>query len=45
MYPADLKYTRDHEWVRVHGELADVGGTLALAIDDDGVHHVTFSLR
>lgn len=27
MYPADLKYTRDHEWVRVHGELADVGIT------------------
>ena len=27
------------------GELADVGGTLALAIDDDGVHHVTFSRR
>lgn len=27
MYPADLKYTRDHEWVRVHGDLADVGIT------------------
>lgn len=27
MYPADLKYTRDHEWVRVQGELADVGIT------------------
>lgn len=27
MYPADLKYTRDHEWVRVQGDLADVGIT------------------
>lgn len=27
MYPADLKYTRDHEWVRVDGDLADVGIT------------------
>ncbi len=27
MYPADLKYTRDHEWVRVDGGHADVGIT------------------
>jgi glycine cleavage system H protein len=27
MYPADLKYTRDHEWVRTTGDLADVGIT------------------
>ena len=27
MYPADLKYTRDHEWVRVDGDHADVGIT------------------
>jgi glycine cleavage system H protein len=27
MYPADLKYTRDHEWIRVTGDLADVGIT------------------
>lgn len=25
--PADLKYTQDHEWVRVEGELAVVGIT------------------
>lgn len=27
MYPADLKYTKDHEWVRVSGGLAHVGIT------------------
>ena len=27
MYPADLKYTRDHEWIRVDGDTADVGIT------------------
>ena len=27
MYPAELKYSRDHEWVRVDGDLADVGIT------------------
>jgi len=27
MYPADLKYTRDHEWVRLEGDLATVGIT------------------
>ena len=26
-YPADLKYTRDHEWIRVTGDTADVGVT------------------
>ena len=27
MYPSDLKYTKDHEWVRVSGERAQVGIT------------------
>jgi glycine cleavage system H protein len=27
MYPADLKYTKDHEWIRVTGDTADVGIT------------------
>jgi glycine cleavage system H protein len=27
MYPADLKYTKDHEWVRVNGSEAEVGIT------------------
>ena len=27
MYPTDLKYTTDHEWVRVNGEEAVVGIT------------------
>lgn len=27
MYPADLKYTRDHEWIRVSGSEATVGIT------------------
>jgi glycine cleavage system H protein len=27
MYPADLKYTKDHEWVRVSGGQARVGIT------------------
>lgn len=26
-YPADLKYTKDHEWIRVAGEVAEVGIT------------------
>jgi len=26
-YPRDLKYTKDHEWVRVEGETATVGIT------------------
>jgi len=27
MYPSDLKYTRDHEWVRLEGDQARVGIT------------------
>lgn len=27
MYPADLKYTKDHEWVRVEGDTGAVGIT------------------
>jgi glycine cleavage system H protein len=27
MYPADLKYTKDHEWIRVSGDTATVGIT------------------
>jgi glycine cleavage system H protein len=27
MYPSDLKYTKDHEWVRVSGSEAHVGIT------------------
>ena len=27
MYPSDLKYTKDHEWVRLSGERAHVGIT------------------
>jgi len=27
MYPADLKYTKDHEWIRVTADTADVGIT------------------
>ena len=27
MYPADLKYTKDHEWVRLDGDSATVGIT------------------
>lgn len=27
MYPSDLKYTKDHEWVRVDGDQAQVGIT------------------
>ena len=27
MNPSDLKYTKDHEWVRVSGERAEVGIT------------------
>ncbi len=27
MYPTDLKYTRDHEWVRTEGHEATVGIT------------------
>jgi glycine cleavage system H protein len=27
MYPADLKYTKDHEWIKVSGEQGRVGIT------------------
>ena len=27
MYPSDLKYTSDHEWVRLEGDIAEVGIT------------------
>jgi glycine cleavage system H protein len=27
MYPSELKYTKDHEWVRVTGDQAEVGIT------------------
>jgi glycine cleavage system H protein len=27
MYPADLKYTKDHEWIRLEGETGVVGIT------------------
>jgi glycine cleavage system H protein len=27
MYPSELKYTNDHEWVRVEGDVAEVGVT------------------
>jgi glycine cleavage system H protein len=26
-YPSDLKYTKDHEWVRLSGDVAEVGIT------------------
>ena len=26
-YPADLKYTKDHEWIRVSGDTAEIGIT------------------
>jgi glycine cleavage system H protein len=26
-YPADLKYTKDHEWIRISGDTADIGIT------------------
>ena len=28
MYPVDLKYSREHEWVRINGSIAEVGVTL-----------------
>jgi glycine cleavage system H protein len=27
MYPTDLKYTKDHEWIRISGDTAEVGIT------------------
>jgi glycine cleavage system H protein len=26
-YPADLKYTKDHEWIRLSGDIAEIGIT------------------
>jgi len=26
-YPADLKYTKDHEWIRLTGKIAEIGIT------------------
>ena len=26
-YPADLKYTKDHEWIRIGGDIAEIGIT------------------
>jgi glycine cleavage system H protein len=26
-YPADLKYTKDHEWIRIAGDVAEIGIT------------------
>ena len=26
-YPTDLKYTKDHEWIRVNGDTAEIGIT------------------
>ncbi len=26
-YPADLKYTKDHEWIRIEGDTAEIGIT------------------
>jgi glycine cleavage system H protein len=26
-YPSDLKYTKDHEWIRISGDTADIGIT------------------
>jgi glycine cleavage system H protein len=26
-YPADLKYTKDHEWIRITGDTAEIGIT------------------
>jgi glycine cleavage system H protein len=28
MYPADLKYSKEHEWVRMDGNIAEVGVTV-----------------
>ena len=27
MYPADRKYTKDHEWIRISGDIAEIGIT------------------
>jgi glycine cleavage system H protein len=26
-YPSDLKYTKDHEWIRISGDIAEIGIT------------------
>jgi glycine cleavage system H protein len=26
-YPSDLKYTKDHEWIRIAGDIAEIGIT------------------
>ena len=26
-YPTDLKYTKDHEWIRISGDIAEIGIT------------------
>jgi glycine cleavage system H protein len=26
-YPSDLKYTKDHEWIRIQGDTAEIGIT------------------
>ena len=26
-YPSDLKYTKDHEWIRITGDIAEIGIT------------------
>ena len=26
-YPTDVKYTKDHEWIRISGDVADIGIT------------------
>ena len=28
MYPDDLKYSKDHEWVRMDGNIAQIGVTM-----------------
>ena len=28
MYPDDLKYSKEHEWVRMEGNIAEIGATL-----------------
>ncbi len=28
IFPAELKYTKDHEWIRVEGNVAYVGITI-----------------
>ena len=46
MAPADLRYTKDHEWVRLDGETATIGitdfaqdalGDVVIMLESDGV--------